>query len=194
MNEKSALYAALITICVALVGVTAAAAQAGPEQEPWGVVQGYCFGCHNSKARTGGLALDSLSPDHIAQDAKTWEAAIRKLRGGLMPPPGAKRPDGQSVTQLISWLEKQIDTAVVDSPAGRVSLRRLNRREYAYVIRDLLGIEIDAGKLLPIDDRKGNFDNNAAGLQVSPAFVDQYVSAARVIARQAMGEAEAPPV
>ena len=194
MKEKSALYAALITICVALGGVTAAAAQAGPEQGPWGVVQGYCFGCHNSKARTGGLALDSLSPDHIAQDAKTWEAAIRKLRGGLMPPPGAKRPDGQSVTQLISWLEKQIDTAVVDSPAGRVSLRRLNRREYAYVMRDLLGIEIDAGKLLPIDDRKGNFDNNAAGLQVSPAFVDQYVSAAREIARQALGDAEAPPV
>jgi len=194
MKEKSALYAALITICVALGGVTAAAAQAGPEQGPWGVVQGYCFGCHNSKARTGGLALDSLSPDHIAQDAKTWEAAIRKLRGGLMPPPGAKRPDEQSVTQLISWLEKQIDTAVVDSPAGRVSLRRLNRREYAYVMRDLLGIEIDAGKLLPIDDRKGNFDNNAAGLQVSPAFVDQYVSAAREIARQALGDAEAPPV
>jgi len=194
MKEKSALYAALITICVALGGVTAAAAQAGPEQGPWGVVQGYCFGCHNSKARTGGLALDSLSPDRIAQDAKTWEAAIRKLRGGLMPPPGAKRPDGQSVTQLISWLEKQIDTAVVDSPAGRVSLRRLNRREYAYVMRDLLGIEIDAGKLLPIDDRKGNFDNNAAGLQVSPAFVDQYVSAAREIARQALGDAEAPPV
>ena len=67
MKEKSALYAALITICVALGGVTAAAAQAGPEQGPWGVVQGYCFGCHNSKARTGGLALDSLSPDHIAQ-------------------------------------------------------------------------------------------------------------------------------
>jgi len=194
MKEKSALYAALITICVALGGVTAAAAQAGPEQGPWGVVQGYCFGCHNSKARTGGLALDSLSPDRIAQDAKTWEAAIRKLRGGLMPPPGAKRPDEQSVTQLISWLEKQIDTAVVDSPAGRVSLRRLNRREYAYVMRDLLGIEIDAGKLLPIDDRKGNFDNNAAGLQVSPAFVDQYVSAAREIARQALGDAEAPPV
>src|SRR5262249_766136 len=35
---------------------------------------------------------------------------------------------------------------------------------------------------------------NAAGLQVSPAFVDQYVSAAREIARQAMGDAEAPAI
>src|SRR5262249_51806176 len=155
MKEKSILCAALITICVALSGVTALAAQAGAEQRPFGVIQTYCFGCHNSKARVGGLALDSLSPDRIAEDAKTWEAVIRKLRGGLMPPRGAKRPEGQAAVELISWLEKQIDVAVADAPAGRVSLRRLNRREYAYVIRDLLGISIDVEKLLPLDDRKG---------------------------------------
>ena len=105
MDAKAILFAALLTISVAPKGVTAVAAQAGSEQGPWGVIQGYCFGCHNSKARVGGLALDSLSPDHIAEDAKTWEAVIRKLRGGLMPPPGAKHPDGQSVVELISWLE-----------------------------------------------------------------------------------------
>src|SRR5262249_40828232 len=164
--EKPSLYAALVTICLALSGITAAAAQTGPEQGPWAVVQEYCFGCHNSKAKVGGLALDALSPDHIAQDAKTWETAIRKLPGGL-PPPGAKHPDGQSVVELISWLEKKIDAGVADPPAGRVSMRRLNRREYAYVMRDLLGIQIEADKLLPIDDRKGNYDNNAAALQVS---------------------------
>src|SRR5215469_8877076 len=125
MKEKTGLYAALVTICVTLSGVTAVAAQAGPERGPWGVIQDYCFGCHNSKARVGGLALDSMSPDRIAQDAKTWEAAIRKLRGGLMPPPGAKHPDGQSVVGLISWLEKKIDAAAAESSPGRVTLRRL---------------------------------------------------------------------
>src|SRR5947207_11714623 len=148
---KRSIYAALLTIGVMLGSVMSVAAQAGAEQGSWGVVQTYCFGCHNSKARVGGLALDSLSPDRIAEDAKTWEAAIRKLRGGLMPPPGAKRPEGQQVVELISWLEKKIDAAIPDPPAGRVSLRRLNRREYAYVIRDLLGIKIDVQKLLPID-------------------------------------------
>src|SRR5438552_12616678 len=191
---KRSIYAAVLTIGVMLVSVTSVATQAGPEPGSSGVIQTYCVGCHNSKARVGGLALDALSPDRIAEDAKTWEAAIRKLRGGLMPPPGAKRPDGQSVVELISWLEKKIDTAATDSRPGRVAMRRLNRREYAYVIRDLLGIKIDAAALLPVDDRKGNFDNNAAGLQVSPAFVDQYVSAAREIGRQAMGDAEALPV
>src|SRR5215471_6966880 len=194
MSQKPSLFAALVTICMVLSGITAVAAQAGPEQGPWGVIQDYCLGCHNSKAKVGGLVLDTLSPDRIAQDAKTWEAVIRKLRGGLMPPPGAKHPDGQSVVELISWLEKKIDAAAAEPSPGRVSLRRLNRREYAYVIRDLLSIDIEADKLLPIDDRKGNFDNNAAGLQVSPAFVDQYISAAREIALEAMGNAEAPPV
>src|SRR5215468_7285353 len=194
MRQKLSLFSALVTICVALSGITAVAAQAGPEQGPWGVIQDYCLGCHNSKAKVGGLVLDTLSPDRIAQDAKTWEAVIRKLRGGLMPPPGAKHPDGQSVVELISWLEKKIDAGAAEPSPGRVTLRRLNRREYAYVIRDLLSIDIEADKLLPIDDRKGNFDNNAAGLQVSPAFVDQYISAAREIAHEAMGDAEAPPV
>jgi Protein of unknown function (DUF1592)/Protein of unknown function (DUF1588)/Protein of unknown function (DUF1595)/Protein of unknown function (DUF1587)/Protein of unknown function (DUF1585)/Planctomycete cytochrome C len=193
MKSKPSLFAVLVTVCVALSGVSLVAAQTRVEQ-PFAVVQEYCLGCHNSKAKVGGLALDSMSPDHVAQDAKTWEAVIRKLRGGLMPPPGAKRPEGQSVVELISWLEKNIDAGVGDPSPGRVSMRRLNRREYAYVIRDLLGITIEPEKLLPIDDRKGNFDNNAAGLQVSPAFVDQYVSAAREIARQAMGDAEAPPL
>src|SRR5215471_5193083 len=141
---KRSIYAALLIICGMLSSVTAAAAQDGPEQGPWGVIQGHCIGCHNSKARVGGLALDSMSPDRIADDAKTWEAAIRKLRGGLMPPPGAKRPDAKSVTELVSWLENKIDTAVTHLQPGRVSLHRLNRREYANVIRDLLALNIDA--------------------------------------------------
>jgi hypothetical protein len=135
-----------------------------------------------------------MSPTQIAQNAETWEAAIRKLRGGLMPPPGAKHPDMQTVTKLVSWLETEIDSSVVAAPPGHVSLRRLNRREYTNVIRDLLAIDIDAKKLLPLDDVKGHFDNNGAGLQVSPAFVDQYISAAREIAAEAVGNPEAPPV
>jgi hypothetical protein len=190
---KRSICAALLTIC-GLSTVPAVAAQGGPEHEQWNVIQNYCIGCHNSKIRSGGLAFDSLSPDRIAQDAQTWEAAVRKLRGGLMPPPGAKRPDGQTVVKLISWLENEMDTAGANPSPGRVSLHRFNRREYANVIRDLLGLNIDAAALLPVDDVEGHFDNEAASLQVSPAFVDQYISAARAIALQAVGNTEARPV
>jgi cytochrome c551/c552 len=187
---------ALLIVCGALVNVTTVTPQVGPPQAstPFSVIQENCLSCHSSTVKMGGLALDSMTADRIAEDAKVWEAVIRKLRGGLMPPVGAaKRPDTKSVNELISWLETKIDTGATP-PAGRVALHRLNRREYTNVIRDLLGLEVDAKKLLPTDDVKGHFDNDATSLQVSPNFIDQYVTAAREIARQATGDVEAPGV
>jgi hypothetical protein len=168
--------------------------QPGHQEQPWTVVEQYCFDCHNTLDRAGDRAFDVMSPDAIAADAETWEAAIRKLRGGLMPPAGGPRPDSQTVAQLVAWLENEIDTAASEPAAGRVSLRRLNRREYAYTIRDLLALNIDPVALLPEDNVGGHFDNNADALQVSPAFVDQYIYAARVVAHEAVGNLEAPPI
>ncbi len=158
------------------------------------MVERYCFDCHNRQDLASGLAFDVMSPDHISDNAETWEAAIRKLRGGLMPPAGAPRPEGQSAAALVSWLENEIDTAASEPAPGRVSLRRLNRREYAYAIRDLLALNIDAQALLPDDNIEGFFDNNADALQVSPAFIDQYIFAAREVALAAVGNQDAPPV
>ena len=41
---------------------------------------------------------------------------------------------------------------------------------------------------------RGYFDNNAEALQVSPAFVNQYIDAARAIALEAVGDAKALPI
>ena len=188
---------ALLCACVTLVSAATGAPQSGTPQapqSPWGVIEQNCTGCHNSKAKAGGRAFDVMSPDNIAHDAETWEAAIRKLRGGLMPPAGAKRPDKQSMEQLITFLESKIDAAAAKPDPGRVPLHRLNRREYEYAIRDLLGLHVDAEALLPADNVKGNFDNDAAALQVSPSFVDQYIYAARAVALEAVGNVEAPAV
>lgn len=188
-------------ILVASLGIVAVAGGAalvwthtGSGAASWSVVEEYCFDCHNGLERAGGRAFDALSPERIAANAETWEAAIRKLRGGLMPPAGVPRPDGEAVTELVSWLEHEIDAAASEPAPGRVSLRRLNRREYAHAIRDLLALDIDAHALLPEDNIEGHFDNNADALQVSPAFVNQYVYAAREIALEAVGNLDAPPV
>ena len=77
---------------------------------------------------------------------------------------------------------------------GRVPLRRLNRREYANAVRDLIGLEVDAKALLPDDNVKGHFDNNAAALQVSPNFIDQYIYAARSVALEAVGNPQGAPI
>jgi len=194
---KRGISIALLGTCLTLVTTATVAPQAGTPQKPdgpWSVIEQNCVGCHNSKAKAGGRAFDVMSPDNIAHDAETWEAAIRKLRGGLMPPAGAKRPDKQSMEQLISFLESRIDSASAKPSPGRVPLHRLNRREYEYAIRDLLSLHVDGEALLPEDNVKGNFDNDAAALQVSPSFIDQYIYAARAVALEAVGNVEAPAV
>ena len=155
------------------------------------LINQYCVACHNDRLKSGGLTLTALNLDNPHQSAEIGEKVIRKLRGGLMPPAGAKRPDRQAAAEFVTWLENRIDTAATESTPGRVALRRLNRREYGYAIRDLLGLNIDATAWLPDDNVKGNFDNNAAALQVSPNFIDQYIYAARAVALEAIGNPKA---
>ena len=131
----------------------------------------------------------------VAADAKVWERAIRKLRGHLMPPPGNDQPDASTTRQLISWLEGSLDEAARHHPRpGRVPLHRLNRKEYANAVRDLLDLRIEPSALLPSDDTSEGFDNIASALQVSPSFLDQYLGAARFVALQAIGDPSAKPL
>src|SRR5688572_7641550 len=190
MMSKRSIHAAMTFACGALGSVPAIAA----EHAEWEVVETYCFECHNSEDWAGKVAFDLMDADAVAAEPKVFEAAIRKLRGGLMPPPGAERPDSDSINALARWLETTLDTAAADPLPARVPLRRLNRREYEYAIRDLLGMNIDVEKLLPADDLEGGYDNNAEALQVSPAFIDQYLNAARVIAHDAVGDRRPIPI
>jgi Protein of unknown function (DUF1592)/Protein of unknown function (DUF1588)/Protein of unknown function (DUF1585)/Protein of unknown function (DUF1587)/Protein of unknown function (DUF1595) len=171
------------------------AATADESHTRWGVIERYCYDCHNTTDWAGGTAFDTMSFDTLADEAKVWETAVRKLRAGFMPPPGTKsRPDQQALNGLIGFLETRLDAVRVTAAPGRVPLRRLNQREYANAVRDLLGLEADVSALLPGDQRKEGFDNDAAHLQVSPSYLDQYLSAARNVARQAMGNPKALPV
>lgn len=163
-------------------------------EEKWGVIEGYCFQCHNDEDWAGSIAFNLMSPGNISHDAEIWEEAIRRLRGGLMPPPGNDKPDNNTIAELVAFLENTLDENAAVAPAGRVALHRLNRREYSNAIRDLLDINIEVELLLPVDDLEGHFDNNAGALQVSPAFIDQYLNAARTISQNAVGDRRPIPV
>jgi Protein of unknown function (DUF1592)/Protein of unknown function (DUF1588)/Protein of unknown function (DUF1595)/Protein of unknown function (DUF1585)/Protein of unknown function (DUF1587) len=151
----------------------------------------YCIGCHSSTARAGGVAFAGMSLDDIGSNAETWEKAARKLRGRLMPPPGSRQPDQTEVDAFINALEDALDkdARVGGRPvAGRVPIQRMTRTEYGIAVKDLLGVDIDAENLLPTEIEVGGFENIAAALSVSPAFLDQYVGAARLAAKLAVGE------
>jgi hypothetical protein len=170
----------------------AAPAAAPPE---WSLLQQRCAKCHNSEDWAGGVAFDTMSPHDIPENAEIWEKAVRKLRGRLMPPSGQPQPDQKTIDSFLAWMEGQLDHAAAAQPAvAGGGLHRLNRKEYANAVRDLLDVDVDPSGLLPRDDARDGFDNIATALQVSPSFLDQYLAAARKVAFEAIGNPHARPV
>ena len=152
------------------------------------LIDAYCVGCHNARTKVGGLTLDGIDLANVGEHAEILEEAVRKLRGGLMPPPGSRRPPQAEVDAFVASLEGALDRAAAAHPnPGRVALHRLNRAEYAAAIDDLFGLRVDAAALLPKDDEADGFDNVASVLSVSPSFLEQYISAARVVTNLALG-------
>ena len=149
----------------------------------------YCVPCHNQRAKIGGLSIESLDFDHPEKDAETWEKVIRKVKTGMMPPSGARRPERATLDAFATQVEKNLDAAAALHPnPGSAALHRLNRTEYGNVIRDLLALDIDVEMLLPPDDATDGFDNIADALGTSPALIQGYVSAAMKISRRAVGD------
>jgi hypothetical protein len=168
---------------------------AGQAKQYWGFLHQYCEKCHNTDDWAGGIAFAIMSPGQIPQDAKTWEQAINHLSGHLMPPPGHPQPPQAAVDQFVNWMEGSIDRAAAPHPyAGSVALHRLNRKEYANAVWDLVRVRVDPDRLLPPDDQAGGYDNIANVLQVSSSFLGQYLDAARQVAIEAVGNRDADSV
>src|SRR5262245_18279045 len=173
-----------IAVCV-LLPAGACAATDVP-----GVIDRYCAKCHNTTDWAGSLDLTTLDPVQVDGDAESWEKVVRKLRAGMMPPPGKDRPSRAEAEAMASLLETRLD-----SQAGKVAaaeptqvLHRLNRTEYANAVRDIFGMPMDVSGLLPPDDASEGFDNVASGLSISPALIQGYTSAAMKLSRAAIGD------
>ena len=152
-------------------------------------VDRYCVECHNDYELTAGPTLQRSNLADVPADAATWEAVIRKLRSGMMPPSGEPAPSPAERIELARFLENELDLAAAARPnPGRgVAFHRLNRAEYGNAVRDLLAVEIDVTELLPGDDASFGFDNIAGVLKVSPTWVERYLSAAERVSELAVG-------
>jgi hypothetical protein len=188
----------VMPVGLGLLGVTVALAQSGGTPpsgfHPTGnfALLAHCTKCHNSEDWAGGFAFETMSLNDVAENAEIWEKAVRKLRGRLMPPPNAAQPDQHSIDSFVGFMESALDRASVADP-GNVSLHRLNRTEYAHEIKRILGLDIDPATALPNDVSSDGFDNIAAVLRTSPTFLDEFITAARNISRQAIGRVSGKP-
>jgi mono/diheme cytochrome c family protein len=152
------------------------------------VVRGTCAECHNDRTRSGRLSLESFDVASAGQHSEIAEKMIRKLRAGLMPPPGSRRPDEAALAALADLLEAQADAQATEPSPGRRSFQRLNRAEYTRSIHDLLALEVNAGDYLPLDTKSANFDNIADAQLLSPTLMQAYLTAAAEISRLAVGD------
>src|SRR5215475_4013181 len=158
------------------------------------VLDKYCVTCHNDRARRANLSLEKLDLTTAGDHPELWEKVIRKLRAGVMLPPGMPRPALDEYGGLRDWLENEMDRKAVVRGVnlGSVVLHRLNRAEYANAIHDLLDLDIDPSAYLPSDDAARGFDNVAGSLTISPTLLEAYTTAATRVARMAIGYWKSP--
>ena len=155
------------------------------------LVDRYCVSCHNSRnlANAGRLDLTGVDFSEPVQHVDIFEKVVAKMRAGLMPPAGRRRPDPADRSKLISYLETELDriAAAAPNPGRTEPFHRLNRAEYRNAVRDLLDLDPDLTAFLPSDDASHGFDNIAGVLKISESRLEQYLAAARKISRAAIG-------
>ena len=113
--KKNPLAPIFAIVALVLAGVFTSAWGAVPQSSEIDVslatVDQYCLGCHNDRALVAGVSFEGLTEESIGEHADVFELAVRKLRGRVMPPPGAPQPEDEAVSSLVAWIEDALDAA-----------------------------------------------------------------------------------
>lgn len=144
-----------------------------------GVLSRYCVDCHDSETLEGGLDLASL-PFNVddSLNAARWERVHDRMRNLEMPPADADQPGLMVRDSLLRGLDAALHAAsrARQQRDGRARARRLNRDEYQYTLRDLLGVEADYRSRLPEDGTAYGFDKVGSALSLSAEHMDAYMA------------------
>ena len=174
----------------ALLGLWAPLAAAEPsfEEEIQPLLEDYCYDCHGDGSSKGDFSMDGYGnlSQHL-DDVEHWLAVWRNLRSQIMPPPKKLQPEREERKTLLKWIESRVFKLDPDNPdPGRVTIRRLNRVEYHYAIKDLLGVDYDTEENFPADDTGYGFDTIGDVLSISPLHMEKYLEAASTIVEKAL--------
>lgn len=131
-------------------------------------LQQHCLVCHGTEKQKGGVRYDRLA-GYRPEDAALWALVHEKLTGGEMPPRERPRPAAADQQRVLAWLEQQAARA---RRAAGASLRRLNRRELARSLQEVLGVDVDLSSGLVEDGKVDGFDVGAGKLNDTSASVD----------------------
>jgi len=171
-------------VCVSGIGSVAQAANVPvaviPEQHRE-FFKTYCVDCHNEQTAEGNLRLDNVSFSlESVETAERWQKILNQLNSGDMPPEESGQPGHEEKIELLDVVAHALVAArrSLGDVGGRITMRRLNRREYKNTIRDLLNVELDV-RDLPDDQGIGQFDTVGSSLFMSSDQLEQYLALGR---------------
>lgn len=175
---------ALLFSLIAALGLNSLQAERDAfTEEVLPLMKEYCWECHKGAKAKAGVNLASLTNTaSLYQDPKLWETVVRLVEERQMPPSDADLPTEEKRLKLHDTLTHLLDNPdpqyVVKDPGTKV-IHRLNRTEYNYTLRDLLGVNTRPADSFPADGGGGGgFDNNAGTLYVPPILMERYLAAA----------------
>ena len=146
----------------------------------------YCVGCHSGAQPKGDIMLsfkdEADARSRMATNDEFWDKVSTMVQGNLMPPAAVKnRPSEAERKLLVDWIKNDMLTIGGKPDPGPMVVHRLNSREYANTIRELLYLPADYNAVadFPADERGDGFDNNSDTLTISPVLIEHYLQAAQ---------------
>ncbi|MDB4730414.1 DUF1587 domain-containing protein, partial [bacterium] len=137
----------------------------------------HCLDCHDSDTQEGKVDLEKL-PFRITniEEAERWQKVLNVLNSGEMPPEDSEQPGNTEKADFLDDLAKTMVVArrALSDSGGKITMRRLNRREYLNTIERLTGVKVDVSSL-PNDGGSGTFDTVGAAQFISSDQIQQYL-------------------
>ena len=144
----------------------------------------HCISCHGPEKEKGDFRMDKLMNTGLIKteaDAEHWQEVLDMINTGEMPPIEEKQPSKPEVISMLDALYKTTANARdIIASKGNGVMRRLNSREYANVIKDILGLTVPEGSI-PLDRGIDGFDTLGIDLSTTPAELQSYIDVSHAL-------------
>ena len=157
-----------------------------------GFLKTHCFDCHDSQTQEGQVDLEQLPLNiRTLQQAELWQKVLNALNSGEMPPVESEQPGDVEKADFLEALAEAMVAArrALSDSGDRITIRRLNRREYQNTLEHLTGTRVDVSTL-PADGGPDTFDTVGAAQFISSDQFEQYLKLGRLAIDEAFARLE----
>jgi hypothetical protein len=177
-------------LAISLILLAANIVQAGDDfaRNATPLLEKHCYECHSDKKQKGGIEVQHLTTAEAAlRHHRFLENIASQIQSGDMPPEDdvdelPTPAERDTLVREIQSILRKLETGDFPRNPGRTTIRRLNRNEYNYTVRDLFDVTFKPGREFPADGAGGEgFDNVGDALFIPPILMEKYFSASRKI-------------